>query len=69
MLMRARARARRRRNTSPWPVGLGVYKTHLFGKMPIKFGVETQYYAIRPDNLSEEFNIRVVIAPMIPALF
>ena len=47
----------------------GIYKTHLFGKMPIKFGVKTQCYPIRPDSLGEEFNIRVVIAPIIPALF
>ena len=37
--------------------------------MPIKLGIETQYYPIRPDNLGEEFNIRFVIAPIIPALF
>lgn len=51
------------------PVGLGVYKTHFFGKMPIKLGIESQYYPIQPDSLGEEFNIRVVIAPIIPSLF
>jgi hypothetical protein len=35
------------------PIGLGVYKTHFFGKMPIKFGIETQYYPISPDILGE----------------
>ncbi len=48
------------------PIGLGVYKTHFFGKFPIKFGIETQYYPVRPDNLGEEFNIRFVVAPIFP---
>ncbi len=51
------------------PVRLGVYKTHFFGKMPIKLGVETQHYPISLDTLGEEFYIRIVIAPIIPALF
>lgn len=51
------------------PIGLGVYKTHLFGKMPIKIGIEPQYYAVQPDAYGPEWNIRVTIAPIIPALF
>ena len=35
----------------------------------VKFGIEAQYYPISPDVLGEEFNIRFVIAPIIPALF
>ena len=51
------------------PIGLGVYKTHFFGKMPIKLGLEGQYMPISPDIYGQEFNIRFVIAPIIPALF
>ena len=51
------------------PVGLGVYKTHFFGKMPIKMGVEMQYMPIRPDAYGQEFNIRFVVAPVLPSPF
>jgi hypothetical protein len=52
------------------PVGLGVYKTHFFfGKLPIKMGIESQYYAVQPDAYGPEWNIRFVFAPVIPALF
>jgi hypothetical protein len=52
------------------PVGLGVYKTHFFfGKLPIKLGVESQYYAVQPDDYGPEWNIRFTFAPVIPALF
>jgi hypothetical protein len=51
------------------PIGLGVYKTSLFGKMPIKLGVETQWMPISPDIYGQEWNIRITIAPIIPSLF
>ncbi len=51
------------------PIGLGVYKTHFFGKMPIKMGVEFQWMPVRPDTLGQEFNIRLTIAPVIPSFF
>ncbi|MDJ0947381.1 MAG: hypothetical protein QNJ94_00520 [Alphaproteobacteria bacterium] len=51
------------------PLGFGVYKTHFFGRMPIKFGIEGQWMPQRPDVLGQEWNIRVVVAPIIPALF
>ena len=51
------------------PLGLGVYKTHMFGKMPIKLGVEFQYSLIKPDALGQEWNARVVIAPILPSIF
>jgi len=51
------------------PIGLGVYKTSLFGKMPIKLGVETQWMPISPDIYGQEWNIRFTIAPIIPSLF
>ena len=51
------------------PIGLGVYKTHFFGKMPIKMGVEFQWMPVRPDTLGQVFNIRLTIAPVIPSFF
>ena len=52
------------------PIGVGVYKTQIFfGKMPMKFGIELQYMPIRPDALGQVFNIRLVVAPVVPSLF
>jgi hypothetical protein len=51
------------------PIGVGVYKTHFFGKMPIKMGVEMQYMPVRPDAYGQEFNIRLVFAPVFPSPF
>ena len=51
------------------PLGLGVYKTRFFGKMPMKLGAEMQYMPIRPDTLGQQFNIRFVIAPIVPSIF
>lgn len=52
------------------PIALGVYKTSIFfGKMPMKMGVEFQYMPVRPDVLGQQFNIRLVLAPIVPSLF
>ncbi|MBT8363467.1 MAG: hypothetical protein KJP23_02095 [Deltaproteobacteria bacterium] len=51
------------------PVGLGVYKTHFFGKIPIKMGAEFQWMPISPDTYGQEWNIRLVFAPVIPSFF
>jgi len=51
------------------PIGLGVYKTSFFGKMPIKMGAEMQWMAVSPDTYGQEWNIRITIAPIIPSLF
>lgn len=51
------------------PLGLGVYKTSFFGKLPIKMGLEAQYMPIRPDELGQEYNIRFMITPIIPNLW
>ena len=52
------------------PLGIGVYKMQLIGgKLPIKFGIEGQYMPVRPDAYGQQYNIRVVVAPIIPAFF
>ena len=49
------------------PVGLGIQKTQImFGKMPVKFGVEAQYYVVDRKNLGNEWRIQFTIAPIIP---
>jgi hypothetical protein len=51
------------------PIGLGVYKTQFFGKMPMKMGVEMQWMPVNPDTYGQEWNIRLTIAPIIPSFF
>lgn len=50
------------------PVGLGIQKVTHFGKMPVKFGLETQYYVKHTDDFGPRWNIRFSITPVIPAL-
>ncbi len=51
------------------PIGLGVTKTQiLFGKMPVKFGVEADYYVASPDTFGNEWKIKFTIAPILPNL-
>ena len=51
------------------PIGLGVYKTHFFGRMPIKMGAEMQWMPVNPDTFGQEWNIRLTFAPVIPSFF
>jgi len=52
------------------PIGLGVYKTgFVAGKLPLKVGVEFNWMPVRPDTLGQEFNIRLVFAPIFPSPF
>ncbi len=52
------------------PLGLGVYNTSFWGgKLPMKVGVEMQYMPIRPDKFGQIFNIRLVVAPVLPSPF
>ena len=49
------------------PIGLGVQKTQIFfGKMPVKFGVEAQYYVVDQETFGNEWRIQFTIAPIIP---
>lgn len=51
------------------PIGLGVYKTQFLGKMPAKFGLEMQWMPITPDTYGQNWDIRIIFAPIIPSLF
>jgi hypothetical protein len=53
-----------------FPIGLGVNKmTILFGKLPVRFGIEGQYFAARPDAASTKWNIRATMIFGLPNPF
>jgi len=50
------------------PVGLGINKTVKVGKVPVRFGVEAYYSAIKPnDVLGYEWSYRFYMIPAVPA--
>mgnify|MGYP001828455997 CR=1 FL=1 len=51
-----------------FPVGLGTIDMVSVGGLPIRWGVEAQYYLTGPEALKREFNFRFFIAPIIPNL-
>lgn len=50
------------------PVGLGVAHTRMFGKLPIKFQLLVEKSFIRQENLGKDWNLRLNVIPVIPAL-
>ncbi len=48
------------------PLGTGVAKTIIAGKMPLKFSLQYWYYIESPDNFGPEHQIRFSIIPVIP---
>jgi hypothetical protein len=51
------------------PLGIGINKTVRWGKLPIRFGLEYQYYLSTPDSAGPVQNVLFRIQPIIPALF
>jgi hypothetical protein len=51
------------------PVGIGYTRMVRFGMLPVQLGVELQKYAVRPDTLGEDWNLRFTIVPIIPNPF
>lgn len=52
------------------PVGLGVAKMVMLGKLPLKIGLEADYSVIRPQNASATvWAFRLSLTPIIPHLF
>jgi hypothetical protein len=49
--------------------GLGLTKMARFGKTPVKFIVEVNYSAIRPDDYGTEWKFIFRIAPVIQSPF
>lgn len=50
------------------PVGLGAAKTVFFGKLPVKFQLLVEKSFIRQEDLGKDWNIRLNVIPVIPAL-
>jgi len=52
------------------PVGLGVSKMFLLGKLPVKIGVEADYSVVRPRNIpGNEWTFKLTVTPVLPKLF
>jgi hypothetical protein len=48
------------------PLNLTVSKTVMFGKMPVKIELETNYYIVQPDLFGPEWLIGINITPVVP---
>jgi len=48
------------------PIGLGVSKVAFFGKLPIKLGIEVQYFFARPDPFGNELTMLLTFSPITP---
>ena len=48
-----------------FPVGLGTIGLSKIGGLPIRWGMELQYYVTQPDIAGPEWNLRFFIAPII----
>lgn len=46
------------------PVGLGTIGLTRWGKLPVRWGVEAQYFVNQPDDFGPEWNFKVFIAPI-----
>jgi hypothetical protein len=55
-------------NKLAFPVGLQVGKLRKLGPMPVKFDLQAQYYAVRPQPYSPKWNLQLQITPILPAL-
>jgi hypothetical protein len=56
-------------NKVTFPIGLGVTKTVLVGKTPMKLRLEPQYSVVRPEDFGTEWNIRLQVTPVIQSPF
>ena len=48
------------------PLGTGLTKTRLIGKMPIKIGGQIWYYVDKPDAFGPEWLVRFTVTPVVP---
>ena len=55
-------------NKLTFPVGLQVGKLRKLGPLPVKFDVQVQYYAVRPQFNSPKWNLQFQVTPILPAL-
>ena len=50
------------------PIGLGVGKVVKLGRLPVKIQLSVQYMAVHPQVSGQEWNVQLLIAPVIPKL-
>jgi hypothetical protein len=55
-------------NKVTFPVGLQVGKLRKLGPLPVKFDVQVQYYAVRPQVNGPKWNLQFQVTPILPAL-
>jgi hypothetical protein len=55
-------------NKVSFPVGLQVGKLRRLGPMRVKFDLQVQYYAVRPQVNGPKWNLQLQITPILPAL-
>jgi Putative MetA-pathway of phenol degradation len=55
-------------NKVAFPVGLQVGKLRKLGPMPVKFDVQVQYFAVRPQIYGPKWNLQLQVTPILPAL-
>ena len=48
------------------PVGIGFDTMMMLGPLPVKWGVEMQYYVNQPDAFGPEWNFRLFFVPIVP---
>lgn len=58
----------KRNNRVTFPVGLQVGKLTKLGPLPVKFDLQGQYYAVRPQNYGPKWGAQLQITPAIPSL-
>lgn len=51
------------------PVGLGKIGFMRWGKTPVRWGAEIQYYVMQPDDFAPEWNLKLFLAPIAPNPF
>ncbi len=51
------------------PLGLSVAKVVKLGPLPVRLALAGQYMPVRPSDFGQEWNIQLIVAPVIPKLF
>ena len=52
-------------NKVSFPIGLGTIGLFKMGRLPVRWGIEVQYYVVRPDNIGPEWNFKLFFSPVI----
>ena len=55
-------------NKVAFPVGLQIGKLRKLGPLPVKFDLQAQYYAVRPQVYGPKWNLQLQITPILPSL-